>query len=370
MRRMDFLSLTVLYAKKTDEELLVLVSDLDRLTFEAQSALRNELERRKLRLEPAQEAIIAKDAVKKASPGLALGNTPPVVLAAGSFVGDVFRLYHTRLSLFLKLTAPAVLLGTVAILAARNEGIEILRHAKFTWQSPSMYLTLLEEWFVNTIGWAVSWTSFGFAFACICVAVRQVTRSNERSAKEVFREVAREMGPFLRITLLLFLIFLVLVYFTEAVVLRVILRILGRFPLQYPFVIFILSFALYTALALIMSRFALAIPAVVLDESRVGRSLFLSDELTEKKWAILAILLIKSILGGYIAGMSPFWLARWLLSGVHLPSWSSWVLTAASVAAVSYVEPIMFIGFALMYEKTNGVSTHPWEPLTQVAYSE
>jgi hypothetical protein len=43
LRSMDFETLAVLYATKTDEELLELASQSDQLTLEAQSALRSEI---------------------------------------------------------------------------------------------------------------------------------------------------------------------------------------------------------------------------------------------------------------------------------------------------------------------------------------
>jgi hypothetical protein len=49
-----------------------------------------------------------------------------------------------------------------------------------------------------------------------------------------------------------------------------------------------------------------------LDNYRVSQALFRSDELTQGKWLTLAILLAKSLIGGYIAGMFPFWLAGWI----------------------------------------------------------
>jgi len=76
--------------------------------------------------------------------------------------------------------------------------------------------------------------------------------------------------------------------------------------------------------------------------------MFRSDELTEGKWLILAVLLAKSLIGGYIAGMFPFWLAGWIWSYVRLPLWS---LSVASIAGVTIVEPFMFIGFALLYTR-------------------
>src|SRR5436853_229226 len=98
---------------------------------------------------------------------------------------------------------------------------------------------------------------------------------------------------------------------------------------------------------LMLSRFGLAIPALVLDNYRVGQAMFRSDELTEGKWLTLAVLLSKSLIGGYVAGMLPFWLASWIQTSIVLPAWFRWVLTAASIAGVTVVEPTMFIGLVL-----------------------
>jgi len=56
---------------------------------------------------------------------------------------------------------------------------------------------------------------------------------------------------------------------------------------------------------LVFSRFALAMPALILGDYPVGKAIFRSDELTERKWLVLAVLLLKSLVGGYIAGMLP-----------------------------------------------------------------
>jgi hypothetical protein len=115
---------------------------------------------------------------------------------------------------------------------------------------------------------------------------------------------------------------------------------------------------------LVCCRFALAMPALILDDYPVGKALFRSDELTERKWLTLAVLLSKSLVGGYIAGMMPFWLARFIPADISMPSWLPWVLTGASVGGVALVEPIMFIGFALMYVKAPAASST--SPQTQV----
>jgi hypothetical protein len=112
------------------------------------------------------------------------------------------------------------------------------------------------------------------------------------------------------------------------------------------FTIQIVSYLIGGVALLAFSRFALAIPALILDNCRVGQAIFRSDELTEGKWLTLAILLAKSLIGGYVAGMFPFWLAVWILPYLQVPPW---LLRVASVAAATVFEPVMFIGFALLY---------------------
>ncbi len=96
-------------------------------------------------------------------------------------------------------------------------------------------------------------------------------------------------------------------------------------------------------------------PALILDDCRVGKAMFRSDELTQGEWLTLAVLLGKSLIGGYLVGMCPFWLASFIPATSHLPSWFPWTLAIASIAGVTVVEPTMFIGFALLYlKKTAG----------------
>jgi hypothetical protein len=85
--------------------------------------------------------------------------------------------------------------------------------------------------------------------------------------------------------------------------------------------------------------------------------MFRSDELTEGKWLTLTVLLAKSLIGGYVAGKCPFWLASWIPPNIPLPSWFPWVLTVASIVGVTVVEPTMFIGFALLYSRMSSLSS-------------
>jgi hypothetical protein len=106
------------------------------------------------------------------------------------------------------------------------------------------------------------------------------------------------------------------------------------------------------------SRLVLAVPAVVLDGIRPGQAVFLSDEITEGKWGILALLLSKWLIAGYLAGILPVCIRIWIWNYVRLPVW---VATAASLAAVSAVEPTLFVGLALLYLEAKDPATraHP-----------
>jgi len=87
-----------------------------------------------------------------------------------------------------------------------------------------------------------------------------------------------------------------------------------------------------TGLALIVvSRFFLAVPAVLLDDCRVGEAMFRSFKLTRGKWLTLAALLAKSLIGGHVAAMCPFWLASFIHATVPLRSWFPSILTIASI---------------------------------------
>jgi len=99
-----------------------------------------------------------------------------------------------------------------------------------------------------------------------------------------------------------------------------------------------------------------------LDDCGVGQAVFRSDELTQGKWLILASVLTKSLVGGYLAGMFPFWLTLWIWPYVQLPGW---VATAASIAGVTVVEPTMFIGFALLYLRMSALPSDSKEALAR-----
>jgi hypothetical protein len=249
------------------------------------------------------------------------------------------------------------LVGYVAVRMGLNRGrviarqllrvpiSEILRHRT----------EFIEIWLANSAGYLVSWMAFSFSFGAICFAVDEIKAGLTPSVTGSFRAIGHRLGPFLRLSLLLFFVTLA-AQGVGGQLLDGIFWILrhgqvhaGRFAIS------VLTFGLACLTLLVISRFGLAIPALLLDDYPLGQAMFRSDELTEGKWLTLAVLLAKSLIGGYVAGMFPFWMASFIPADARLPQWFPWTLTTASIAGVTVVEPTMFIGFALLYLKNSAV---------------
>jgi hypothetical protein len=339
--------LSELYRAKTDEELLHLANEWGLLTAEAQSILKGELSKRQIeipRVSFPQEQNTGWKPIAQ-SPQAAR------VLAIGEFMPAVLRLYRNHMWLFVKVTAPAVVLTTTTLLIGRYEihqmARQVLRGSDSLVRYPRL---LLEATLMGLIRGLVSWYAFCFCFGVITVLVELIESGYAASISEFLQAVRHRLGHFLRLCLLLAVIFSAIEVIVSLIAIAVSwsLAQVHFHPrgLAYWFQIY----AFFGLGLLVFSRFALAIPAFVLDDLSVSESIFKSDELTRGKWLHSSILLTKSLVGGYVAGMAPFWLARWLpLGDLELSSWFPWFLTAASVLAVTLVEPVMFIGFSVLY---------------------
>ena len=346
--------LAVAYQTKTDEELLHLADSPEELTPEAQSALKSELAKRRIDSTACLNAQEANNQSKLGQHGVSGALLLRESESVGEFVSEVLRVYHAHFWLFVRLIAPAVVVGYVAIVAGRHEGQRIARHLPRGFLFVGHGTEILEIWVAYFAGLLVSWMAFSFSFGAICSAVGQTSKGVVPSPSDCFAEVRERIGSFLRLSALL--LFLALVAVAVANLLGItFFWILHQRRMHFSiFTTQSVSLLCVGLALLVLSRFGLALPALILGNCRVGQAMFRSDELTEGKWVTLAILLAKSLIGGYIAGMLPFWLAGWIWAYVQVP-WQ--FLTVASIAAVTVVEPFMFVGFALLYIRTAVLSS-------------
>ncbi len=334
--------LAKIYEAKTDEELLELAGQATDLTPEAYTALRSEMARRRIDVLPLVVEVMKQSTIPQSKGALLRAEMTGVA----EFVAEAIAVYHRQFWLFVRLVAPAVAIGWFTVVMGRNESREIARHIPRGINA----FTYVEMALANLAGLFGSWTVFSFSFAGICVAVQKLATGFVPSIGECFIPVRSRLGPLLRLSSLLF-VFLLIAEAAALVFLGFgILWVLWRLPFHVSKLMFsLIYFACFGLGLLVLSRFSLAIPALILDNCTVGKSIFRSDEYTERKWLILAALLVKSVIGGYIAAMLPFWMASSILGNILVPWWFNWVLTAASIAAASVVEPTMFIGFTLLY---------------------
>ncbi len=274
---------------------------------------------------------------------------------------EVLRVYRDQFWFFIKIVAPAVVAGYIAVRIGLNEGREIARQLLRVPISEIVKhrTEFVEIWLAYSAGFLVSWIAFSFSFGAICFAVDEIKTGITPSVTGSFGAISHRLGPFLRLSLLLFFMILAAGGVGELLLGGVFWILHQGHIAPGRFAILALTFGLGCLALLVISRFGLAIPALLLDDCPVGRAMFLSDELTEGKWLTLAALLAKSLVGGYVAGMFPFWMASFIPADAQLPSWFPWTLTTASIAGVTLVEPTMFIGFALLYLKSSAVLPMP-----------
>lgn len=355
MQVQDFLKA---YEAKSDEELIQLADSLEHLTSDARLALQGELSKRKISAPRSSEALQHNEGRRDVphattSARLSEGEQQGV----GDFVAEVLRTYHSNFWLFVKITAPAVIISTIVIISGRNEAREVARHLPRGYDLVAHPSEILEIWLANFSAYLVSWMVFAFSFAGICIALEESAAGFAPSPWHSLFNVRERLGTFLRLSLLLF----VLVLMVEAVSIMLgtgVFWALHQWHVRPShFLIFVVSYTAAGLALLVVSRFALAVPAVVLDDCTVKHAMFRSDELTRGKSLTLAALLAKSLIGGYVAAMCPFWLASFIRATVPLPPWFPWILTAASIIGVTVVEPTMFVGFALLYLKTSKIGS-------------
>src|SRR6266581_1539595 len=157
---MQMQDLAKVYKTKTDEELLQLASDSERLTPEAHAILRSELAVRRIDVPKHLTAQEESDQGRSEQPRTR--GTPFIrdSHAVREFVAEVVHVYHGQFWLFIKLIAPAVVVSYIAVVMARNEVREIERHLPRGVEVLKHETEILEIGLLNLAGYLVSWIGF------------------------------------------------------------------------------------------------------------------------------------------------------------------------------------------------------------------
>jgi hypothetical protein len=208
---------------------------------------------------------------------------------------------------------------------------------------------LLEMWAAKFSGWLVSWLVYCFVFAGVCVAVQDIELGLPASAEGSLEVVRAKLRPVIRLSLLLFVILIAAMVLAMAIsAFLIYTSFQHNIPLTSKTTFW--SGVILACLAyLVTSRFALAMPAVVLDSMKIRHAMFCSDELTAGHWSILAVLLLESIGGSYLAAVAPYYVAQVLFRYMPAPTWLPLALYGLAILGGALIQPTMFIGFAVLY---------------------
>ena len=274
MQTQDFFKV---YQGKSDEELIQLAAAPEHLTSEARLALQSELSRRQIN--NAKDSPVPQNSSHWHDTGhvnlserLQQGERQ----AVGDFIKEALRAYHRHFWLFFKITAPAVIISTIAIITARNEGREIARQLPRGVELLAHRTEFLEILLANSSAWLVSWVAFSVAFGAICIAMEETAAGFTPSAWHSLVNVRERLGPFLRLSLLL-LVLLLVAEAASGLLETGVFWVLHQWRVHPSnFLVSLVSYGVVSLALLVLSRFALSVPAVILDDYKVFRRCFVA----------------------------------------------------------------------------------------------
>jgi len=163
------------YSAKSDEELLELASESGELTSMAQTALTNELAKRRIDVAEQLKALGDEDVLSKPEQLGILANQPRHdSYQVSQFVVEVLTVYHSHFWLFVRLVAPAVIIGYIAVFTGRSEGREIARYIPRGVEGLEHKTEMLESILATQLGFFISWVAFSISFGAICSALGQI----------------------------------------------------------------------------------------------------------------------------------------------------------------------------------------------------
>lgn len=352
------------YRGKTDEELLELAARPEQLTAEALSALTAELTIRRLNF-PKPTNTEPDEQPRRRDQVFDPERDSPHVELRG-FVTEVLRLYRANAWILIKLSVPATLVMYLTRTAVRSEVHRIARNiSSHRAVSPFGASLALELGLINLAQILTIWLVTCLLFAATCSAVDHIKSGLAPGFSDCFAEIGRQLGRFLGVSFVLLVVVAALIAMAELLSLGAFWSARQAHVHLHGLLFWSLTYGPVLAAFIVGTRFSLAMPAVLLDDYPVGRSILLSDTLTEDKWLILTVLVLKYLIAGYIGGLLPFWIRIWLWNLVQLPEWCA---VAGSIAAVAMIEPPMFVALALLYLRLTETATTPGSiPRTQFA---
>ena len=257
---------------------------------------------------------------------------------------------------FQKLIWPAVLFGAVILQLSMWQSTEIYRTIPHGYGHSS---EIFESSAVRFFGFFADFLFYCFAFAGTSVAVREILHGNKPEVETSLNVARAGFKQLLGMATVLF--FSMLIAYGLAIFVGFAAQDLVRARSMRSVSLNTAYAAMYATALLaftVLSRYALAIPALLLDHLSFGTCFKRSDELTDGHMLFLLALICESVIGGYIALSAPFWIWNFGFASHIALTWTIyWILRLIGLAASAAIQPLMFVGFAYLYvtaSTTNG----------------
>ncbi len=235
---------------------------------------------------------------------------------------------------------------------------EITRYVPRGFEARYYLKEIWEAAAARVLGLTIEWMLYCFAFAAMCIAVAKIQSGEPALVEECFEVVRRRIGAFTRAALALGLLVALSLMLTLLVTGVLAVTSSRRYVLPARNEWGIMGLCIWAFFLWGVARFGLAIPALFLENVNVRRALHRSYHLTHGCSMILALLLLESVAGSYVAYLIPQWV--WRAAYMHgLASiWMSWVAVGVGIVAGMLLQPHMLVGFASLFlRRTRDVAT-------------
>jgi hypothetical protein len=270
---------------------------------------------------------------------------PPAI----PFIREVANLYHRNAWLFLKILLPAACFGWFVVILCFHQADEITRYVPRGFDARYYLKEIWEAAAIRIFGVFVEWMLYCFAFSGMCIAVAILQSDEPVLTEECFEAIRQRIGAFTRAAMALGSLVALSFMFTLIVIGLIAVTLPHRYAPLTRKEWSILGICVWGFFLWGVARFGLAIPVLFLENVNVRPALLRSYRLTNGCSMILALLLLESVAGSYVAFLIPQWV--WRAAYMHgLASiWMSWIATGAGVVGGVLLQPHMLVGFGLLF---------------------
>ena len=265
-------------------------------------------------------------------------------------LSDVFLLYREQFRRWFGITAPTSLAAAVILLMA-DQQVRAVFQSIPRGQIPFHLAELAETFVLRFGGFFIAWFLGAFALGAIATVVSNLTSDDHEVWRSDSHQLACEhLGALFLVALLTFCLFLVGMLLVEVAALAIVREVGWSHFSRFSVATALIG---YVIVASIVSWFGMAIPLILRANIGAWAALKKSMQVSNGYEGFLFLLVIESLVGSYVGLYATYYgLALLLPASIRYAAWYGWVVYFVGALASAAVQPPIFIGFALLAEKS------------------